>query len=92
MARIGLYLVVAALLYNVVEAGVGIFAGVSAGSIAIFGFGLDSLIETAAAGLLLYRLAVEVQGGDKEAVEYSERYVHRFVSVTLLLLAAYVVL
>lgn len=90
-ARIGLFLVGATMAYNVVEATVGILAGVAAESIALLGFGFDSLIETAAAALLLFRLSVEAKGGSPEAVERIEHRVHRFVGVTLLLLAAYVI-
>lgn len=90
-ARIGLYLVAATMAYNIVEAVVGILAGVAAESVALLGFGLDSLIETAAAGLLLFRLSAETRGYAPETVERIEHGVHRFVGVTLLLLAAYVV-
>ena len=81
---------VATAAYNAVEAGVGIGAGIAAGSIALVGFGLDSVIELAAAGALVWRLAVERRGADREAIERSERRVRRFVGVTFLLLAAYV--
>lgn len=84
-------LVAATMAYNVVEAVVGVWAGASAGSIALLGFGLDSVIETAAAGLLLWRLSVEARGADRDTVARTERRVHRFVGVTFLALAAYVV-
>lgn len=42
--------------YNVVEAVVALWAGERADSIALIGFGLDSVIECAAAGVLLWRL------------------------------------
>jgi divalent metal cation (Fe/Co/Zn/Cd) transporter len=90
--RIGLYLVVATMAYNVLEAVLALWFGVDADSIALVGFGLDSVIETAAAGLLLWRLAVEARGADEEVVERTERRVHRFVGITFLLLAAYVCL
>ena len=89
--RIGLYLVAGTMAYNILEAVVGILAGVAAESIALLGFGFDSLIETAAAALLLFRLAVEARGGEPERVERVEHNVRRFVGATLLLLAAYVV-
>ncbi len=62
----------------------------SAGSIALVGFGLDSAIETAAAAVLLRRLWVENQGRDPEAVERMDRRVHKFVGGTFLALAVYV--
>ena len=90
-ARIGLRLVGVTLAYNVIEAGVALWSGVRADSIALVGFGLDSVIECAAAGVLLWRLSVETRGVEGRALEIAERRVHRFVGVTFLLLAAYVV-
>jgi divalent metal cation (Fe/Co/Zn/Cd) transporter len=90
-ARIGLWLVGLTLAYNVVEAGIALWSGVRADSIALVGFGLDSVIECAAAGVLLWRLSVERRGVEGRALEIAEKRVHRFVGVTFLLLAAYVV-
>ncbi len=88
--RLALRLVVATMAYNVLEAVVGLWAGAAAGSIALVGFGLDSVIECAAAGALLWRLSVEARGAPPEAVERTERRVLWFVGLTFLLLAAYV--
>jgi len=76
--------------YNVVEAGVALWSGGAAESIALIGFGLDSLIECAAAGVLLWRLSLETRGADEHALEHAERRVHRFVGATFLALALYV--
>ncbi len=89
--RIAIRLVAATQLYNIVEAGVALWAAAAASSIALLGFGLDSLIETAAAGAMLYHLWWEGRGRDPGAIEGRERAVHRFVGATLLLLACYVV-
>jgi divalent metal cation (Fe/Co/Zn/Cd) transporter len=89
--RIGLWLVAATLAYNVIEAGVALWSGARADSIALVGFGLDSIIECAAAGMLLWRLSIETRGMGGEALQAAERRVHRFVGLTFLLLAAYVV-
>lgn len=88
--RIGLGLVVATMAYNLVEAAVALWSGTAAESVALVGFGLDSLIEMAAASLLLWRLTVEACGADAETIERTEVRVHRFVGVTFFLLAAYV--
>jgi divalent metal cation (Fe/Co/Zn/Cd) transporter len=90
LLRRALWLVGFTLGYNVVEAGVALWAGTEAGSIALLGFGLDSLIEVAAAAVLLWRLSVEMRGGDSERVEAAERRAHRFVGFTFLALALYV--
>ena len=89
--RIGLWLVGATMAYNVVEAVVALSSGFAAGSIALIGFGLDSVIEFAAASVLLWRLAVEARGAEPETVEHAERRVLRFVGLTFLVLALYVV-
>lgn len=88
--RIALSLVGVTALYNVIEAGIALASGVAAGSIALVGFGLDSVIECAAAGVVLWRLSVEARGAEPEQVEQSEHRVMRFVGVTFLLLAVYV--
>ncbi|MFW5875267.1 MAG: cation diffusion facilitator family transporter [Myxococcota bacterium] len=88
--RLALGLVIGTLAYNVIEAGIALWSGASAGSSALVGFGLDSVIESAAAGVLLWRLWVEARGADPETVEASEVRVLRFVGGTFLALALYV--
>ena len=91
LLRRALWLVGLTLAYNLVEAAIAIWAGTAAGSIALLGFGLDSVIECAASAVLLWRLSVELRGGDEERVETAERRSRRFVGLTFLVLAAYVV-
>lgn len=67
-----------------IEAGVAIGAGVVAGSIALVGFGIDSLIESLSGGVLLWRL------WSHEAGERRERLALKLVGVSFLILAAYV--
>lgn len=90
--RIALWLVVATFAYNVIEAIVALWSGVRARSIALVGFGLDSVIECAAALFLLWRLSREARGAEPEAVESAERRVHHFVGLTFMALAVYVLL
>jgi len=89
--RQAVLLVSGTLAYNVIEAGVAIWAGIEANSIALFGFGLDSAIEVAAAAALLWRLSVGLVSDDRARVERAERRVHRFIGLTFLALAVYVV-
>lgn len=77
--------------YNAIEAGIAVWAGTEAGSIALFGFGLDSVIECAASAVLVWRLLVEGRSDGGGRVETAERRVRRFVGLTFLALAAYVV-
>jgi divalent metal cation (Fe/Co/Zn/Cd) transporter len=90
LLRRALWLVGLTLAYNLVEAAIAIWAGTAAGSIALLGFGLDSVIECAASAVLLWRLSVELRGGDEERVETAERRARLFVGFTFLALAAYV--
>ena len=87
-----MWLAVATVAYNLVEAGVALYAGVQAGSIALVGFGLDSVIELTAAAVVLWRLRLEARGAEVERVQVVEAAVSRFVGVTLIALAAYVVI
>ena len=90
--RIGLMLVGATLAYNIIEGILAMWAGVQASSIALVGFGLDSFIECAAAGVVLWRLAIEARGARADIIERSERRVHRFIGDTFFTLALYVLL
>ena len=73
--------------WNLLEAAVALVSGAVAGSIALIGFGLDSLIEVSSGGVLLWRLHSDRDEGHREAVE--QRAV-KLVGISLLVLAAYV--
>lgn len=85
-----LWLVSATMTYNLVEAGVALTAGVLARSVALVGFGLDSVIELAAATAVLRRISLARRGDDPERLEATEHRVHRFVGGTFVALAVYV--
>jgi divalent metal cation (Fe/Co/Zn/Cd) transporter len=89
--RLAVVLVAGTMLYNIAEAVVATIWGSKAESIALFGFGLDSIIECAAATVMLWRLVVQLRGADGEALERSERIVRRFIGGTFLALALYMV-
>jgi divalent metal cation (Fe/Co/Zn/Cd) transporter len=72
-----------------VEAVVAIAAGVAAGSLVLLAFGLDSVIELASAGVLMWRLSVELRHG-KAFSEAAERIASRIGGALLFLLAVYV--
>ncbi len=77
--------------YNAVEAGIAIFAGLRAGSVALIGFGLDSVIELAAGALVIRRIRPELADEDPAEVRRLERRVRAGVGVTFFALALYVV-
>jgi divalent metal cation (Fe/Co/Zn/Cd) transporter len=73
-----------------VEAAVAIASGFAAGSLVLLAFGFDSVIELASAGVLMWRLTVELRHG-QEFSETAERIASRIAGSLLILLAAYVV-
>ena len=88
LLRRGLVLERITIAWNVIEAVIAIGAGIVAGSIALVGFGLDSIIEVIAASALYVRLRHEAEGrGDSHL---AERRALRIVAITFFLLAAYV--
>jgi divalent metal cation (Fe/Co/Zn/Cd) transporter len=70
--------------WNSLEAAGAIVTGLIAGSIALVGFGFDSVIECASGATLLWRLR------DGQAGERRERAALKLVGASFLLLAAYV--
>jgi len=89
-AKIGYWLVFSTLIYNIFEGIIALVAGGHAHSDALIGFGLDSLIETAAAGVLLWRVTIEAHGAPDDQIKKAETAVHRFIGLTFFLLSAYI--
>src|SRR6266487_3371836 len=73
--------------YNSLEGFIAIIAGLMAGSIALVGFGFDSLIEVTSGAALLWRLRADVDEGRRERVE---AVTLRIVGICFLALALYV--
>lgn len=73
--------------YNLIEAIVALAAGVLAGSVALLGFGLDSVIEVSASGAALWRLRHDAEHGQRAR---AERSALRFIGVSFLMLAGWV--
>jgi len=76
--------------WNTVEAVVAILAAMAAGSVALLGFGVDSVVETTSGAILIWRLRAERHARDREAIERLDHRARRLVGVSLFLLAAYV--
>jgi divalent metal cation (Fe/Co/Zn/Cd) transporter len=70
--------------WNMVEAGVAIGAGWLAGSIALVGFGVDSLIESLSGSVLLWRMFSPTHDESREKIAL------KLVGISFLILAAYV--
>jgi divalent metal cation (Fe/Co/Zn/Cd) transporter len=76
--------------WMVIEAVVALASGIAAGSLVLVAFGLDSVIELISAGVLIWRLSVELRNGQAFS-EDAERIASRIGGALLLTLAAYVV-
>ena len=75
--------------WNSLEAIVAIAGGLIAGSIALVGFGLDSMVEVGSALVIVWRLSC--RGTESEADERIERRAVRLITVTFFAIAVYVV-
>ena len=75
--------------YNVAECALALLAGAWAGSIALVGFGLDSLVESLSGGVMIWRFARhETMSAAEE--ERLERRAIKIVGWTFLVLGAYI--
>ena len=75
--------------YTIVEAIASIIFGSVAGSIALVGFGLDSIVESLSGLILIWRLR-QHETSSHEDEERIEKIAERFVAVTFFVLGAYV--
>jgi divalent metal cation (Fe/Co/Zn/Cd) transporter len=73
------------LAWMTVEGAVAITAALAAGSIALLGFGLDSVIEALASVVVIWRFT-----GDRRLSEHAEERAQRLVAISFFLLAPYV--
>lgn len=87
----GLYLEYFTVGYNILEAIVSIIFGSIANSIALIGFGLDSIVESLSGLVLIWRLN-QHKRISKEEEERIERKAMKFVAITFFVLGLYVLL
>jgi cation diffusion facilitator family transporter len=89
LVKKGLYLEYITVTYNVLEAVAAIVFGGLSNSIALIGFGLDSIVESLSGLILIWRLR---QHGklSPELEEKIERRATRFVAITFFILGAYI--
>lgn len=88
LVRRGRYLEYFTIGYNSLEGLIAVGAGVLAVSIALVGFGFDSLIEVISGAVLLWRLHADVDEARRERVEAISL---RIVGICFLVLALYVI-
>ncbi len=87
LVRRGLRLNYFGIAYNVLEAGIALAAGLVAGSVALVGFGFDSVIEVTASGAAQWRLRSDLDVHRRERVEQRTA---RIIGWSFLVLALYV--
>ncbi|MEJ2185106.1 MAG: cation transporter [Gemmatimonadota bacterium] len=87
----GLWLEGLTIAWSLVEAGVGVTAGIAAHSIVLIAFGLDSVIEMIAGTALFARLHAEYHGASRADAAAREKRALYVVGTTLFLLGFYVV-
>ena len=75
--------------YNVLEGGISILVGWLAGSIALVGFGLDSMVESLSGGVMIWRFRPHANLTPQEE-ERLEKKAIRLVGYTFFILAAYI--
>jgi len=73
--------------WHAVEFGVAVGAGIAAGSVALVGFGGDSLIEALAAFIILWRFADR-----RSHSEHAERRAQQLIAASYALLVAYILI
>jgi divalent metal cation (Fe/Co/Zn/Cd) transporter len=73
--------------YNSLEGIVALLSGLIASSIALVGFGFDSVIEVTSGAALLWRLHADIDEGRREQVE---RFSLKIVGVSFIVLATYI--
>lgn len=87
LVRRGRWLSTATLAYNCLEGVIAIVLGVTSGSVALVGFGIDSGIEVSASLVALWRLAADAEPKRRARVE---RMSHRIIGCLFVALALYV--
>ena|SRR3954447_21406661 len=76
-------LAAASITYNIAEAVVAVIAGLTAGSVALIGFGLDSVVEVSSGLVIVWQFRHRIP-------ESRERLALRLIGATFFALAAYV--
>lgn len=89
--RLGIWIEVVTIAWMTFEASVAIIVGYMTRSVSLQGFGIDSVIELIAGGVLLWRLLVEQRGGTTDAIEQAERRAAWVTALSLFALSIYIV-
>ena len=77
------------IVWSIIVGAVALVSGIAAGSLALVGFGFDSVIDSSASVVLVWRFRIE--GHSPHHAERVERIAERAVGITLLCVALYIV-
>lgn len=75
--------------WNLVEGALALIAAGAAASVALLGFGLDSLVECLSAGVMIWRLGAKHRGVDGEKLEAVENRARKLVAVITVVIATW---
>jgi divalent metal cation (Fe/Co/Zn/Cd) transporter len=89
--RQGIWIELVTIAWMLVEASIAITVGFTTRSVSLQGFGIDSIVELIAGGILLWRLLVEQRGSSIERIEQAERRASWVTAISLFALSAYIV-
>jgi divalent metal cation (Fe/Co/Zn/Cd) transporter len=89
--RLGIWIEVVTIAWMTIEASIAIATGYITRSVSLQGFGIDSVIELIAGGILLWRLLVEQRGATTDAIELAEKRAAWVTAFSLFALAIYIV-
>src|SRR5260370_21560432 len=89
--RLGVGIELVTIFWMTIEASVALSVGFMTRSVSLEGFGIDSIIELIAGGILLWRLLVEQRGSSVAVVEQAERRASWVTAIGLFALTAYIV-
>jgi divalent metal cation (Fe/Co/Zn/Cd) transporter len=76
--------------WNVIEGVIALTAALASGSVALFGFGVDSFVESTSGGVMLWRLSAERRARSEREVERLDHRARQLIALSLFALAAYV--
>lgn len=89
--RLGIWIELVTVGWMTIEAAMALLVGFTTRSVSLQGFGIDSLIELLAGGILLWRLTVEARGGTLDRIEHAERRASWVTAISLFALSVYLV-
>ncbi len=89
--RQGIGIELVTIVWMTLEASIAMSVGFASHSVSLQGFGMDSIVELIAGGVLLWRLLVEQRAGSIESIERAERWASWITALSLFILAIFIV-